>query len=258
MSRKGVSSKAMPKRGAGSRELMKAAQSQGGGAIVDAAMGLATRKYGPKYFRLILKIAAKNPVEAQIASGAGMSITSLRYMLKLSRAGRPGDIFDVKMADGRVERLHILFEDAVETGWGEVEHKAFKAATGQEKELLTDRGRVQYKYDRDLLALGMTGEAAYLLDEFGDPVPETIPLLDLEMIRWLLSRRMPEKYGNKQQIDVNHKHNHGVLVVGIPKTSKELEETYGSMRHDTIEDVPFTVVEGDTAVVKIEDEESAS
>jgi hypothetical protein len=127
-------------------------------------------------------------------------------------------------------------------------------ATGQEKEILTDRGRVQYKYDPELLALGETGEAAYLLDEHGVPVPETVPLLDAESARWWLSRAKPEKWGNRMQVQVDHKHT-GVLVVGIPKNSKELEEEYGSMRHNTIEEVEFTEIDHKMPPVKLENDE---
>ena len=156
-----------------------------------------------------------------------------------------------------MERFHILFQEAVDQGNGEVEHKAFRLATGKEKELLTDRGHVQYLYDSGLIALGLTGEEAYLRDADGDPVPETVPLLDPEMIRFWLKSRMPEKYGNQMRVQVDHKHT-GVLVVGIPKTSKELEETYSDMRHDSIQEVEFEEIDGATPALKIENEEAAS
>ena len=213
MSRKGVSSRPIPKRTAGSRALAKEALGQS--AISQAMLSLAY-KYAPKTLRLCLKIAKKNPVESKIAAYAGIATGTLRYWLKLSERGHPGDPFDLETDHGRIERFHILFRDAVEEGVGEVEHKVFMAATGQEKEILTSQGHVSYKYDRDLLALGMTGEAAYLLDEIGDPVPETIPLLDLESSRWFLSRRKPELYGNRQTVQVDHKHS-GVLVVAPAK-----------------------------------------
>lgn len=253
MSRR-VSSKPMPRRRAvGSRALAKEALGQS--AITQAMTGLA-RRY-PKTLRLCITIAKKNPVESKIAAYAGIATGTLRYWLKLSERGNPGDDFDLETDHGRVERFHILFQDAVAEGIGEVEHKVFMAATGQEKTILSHQGHVTYKSDRNLLQLGMTGEEAYLLDEFGDPVPETIPLLDLESSRWFLARRKPEMYGNKQTVQVDHKHS-GVLVVAPGKTSKELEERYSDMRHDTIQDVEFEEVEGDTPAVKIENRENAS
>ncbi len=254
MSRKGVSSKPIPRRRAvGSTALAREAMGQS--AISHAMTGLA-RRY-PKTLRLCITIAKKNPVESKIAGGAGIATATLRYWLKLSERGNPGDDFDLETDHGRVERFHILFQDAVAEGVGEVEHKVFMAATGQEKEILSHQGRVSYRYDLDLLRLGMTGEAAYLLDKFGDPVPETIPLLDLETARWFLSRRKPEMYGNRQTVQVDHKHS-GVLVVAPGKTSKELEERYADMRHDTIQDVEFEEVEGDTPALTIEIEGGAS
>lgn len=199
--------------------------------------------------RLVLKVAKRTPVEGVIAARVGIATATLRYMLKLSEKGHPGDIFDLEV-DGRIERFHILFQDAIETGLSRAEETLFKAATGQLKEILSDRGRVQYQFDPQLIALGFTGDEALLRDENGDPVPETIPLLDLESTRWLLARRMPEKYGNRMVVD--HKHTGGVLVVGVPKTSQELEETYGSMRHDQIEDVEFEDVEGEAPAANLE------
>jgi hypothetical protein len=72
--------------------------------------GLARRD--PKRLLLILKLAKKNPVESKIASFAGIAIGTLRYWRKLSEQGQPGDGFDLE-TDGRTERFHILFEDAV-------------------------------------------------------------------------------------------------------------------------------------------------
>jgi hypothetical protein len=140
----------------------------------------------------------------------------------------------------RTERFHIMFEDAMEQAWDQVEQKAFNLATGVEREILNHQGRVSYKMDAELLALGVRGELAYELDQYGQPIPETVPLLDPEMIRWLLARRRPDQYGNKMQIE--HEHKGGVLVVGAVKTSAQLEASY-QMKHDDIEDVEFEEVD---------------
>lgn len=205
--------------------------------ITQAALGLAQRKYAPKYLKLVLKIARENPVESQIASQAGMSICALRNCVALSKKGRSPDIFDLPTPDGGTERFHIQFEDAVETGWGVVEDYARKAATGMLKEVLTYKGRVRYKLDPGLIGLGFTGPAAYLLDNNGDPVPETIRISDFEMTRFLLKGRLPKIYGTRMQVDHDHKVG-GVLVVGVTRTSKELE-TIGPQKYEDIQDVEF-------------------
>ena len=195
------------------------------GVIPQAAMSLAQRKYAPSTLRLILKLAVDNPVESQIASQAGMSITALRYCVQLSRKGQPGDIFDLQASDGRIERFHNLFADAVETGWLGLEDYARKAATGMLREVLSDRGRVQYKTDPELVGLGFTGEEAYLRDENNEPIPETIPITDFEMTRFLLKARFPERYGTRMQVE--HEHRGGVLVVGAPMSNEQIEKTFG-------------------------------
>ena len=48
-----------------------------------------------------------------------------------------------------------------------------RALYGYEK-VLTHRGRVVYKIDQELVALGFQGPDAYLRDENGNPVPETV------------------------------------------------------------------------------------
>jgi len=149
----------------------------------------------------------------------------LRYWVILSREGYPGDPFDIKLEDGRTERFHILFEDAIEEGFDKVEHVAHEMATGMAREVLVYQGKVSYKKDPFLLELGLTGDAANLLDNNGDPIPETKPFVDPEMVRFMLSRRRPDKYGNRSK--VSHEQKGGVLVLGSPMNSAELEKAYG-------------------------------
>ena len=68
-----------------------------------------------------------------------------------------------------------------------------------------------YKTDEVLVNLGYEGPDAYLRDENGNPVVETIRKLNGEMIRLLLEWLRPEKYGKRRKIDVPRK---GVLVIG--------------------------------------------
>ena len=107
------------------------------------------------------------------------------------------------------ERFHILFEDAIQEGFDKVKHMAFKMTTGMAREVLDYQGKVSYnKKDPFLLELGLTGDAANLLDENGDPIPETKPLVDPKMVRWILSRRRPDQYGNR--LKESHEHKGGV------------------------------------------------
>jgi transposase-like protein len=58
-----------------------------------------------------------------IARKAGVSTNTLRYWMTLSREGYVGDPFDIKLEDGRTERFHILFEDAIREGFDKVERR---------------------------------------------------------------------------------------------------------------------------------------
>jgi hypothetical protein len=218
----------------GSREL--AVTDAAKGANLEIARGLLSRRDHTKSLKRLLVSARDVPSLAAICRKAGVSRTLLRYWLTLSRKGRKGDFFDVPVEEGRTERFHVLFEDAMEQAWDNVEIKAYNLATGVEREILHHQGHVSYLMDPDLIAFGFTGEAAYLRDKDGKPIPETVPLLDPEMVRWLLARRRSKEYGNKMQVE--HEHKGGVLVVGVTKTSAQLEKDY-SMKHADIEDVEF-------------------
>jgi hypothetical protein len=210
----------------GSRAL-KARGYQPGSAIKSAQMGLITRKYAPEKLRLVLKLAREFPNETVIAHGAGMSRSSLRYALMGSREGHSGDVFDMKTGDGFTERFHILFEDAIETGFGKVEQAAFELAMGKAKRVLEYQGKITYKKDPKLVAQGLSEEETYLLDENGDRIPETVPITDPEMIRRLLERRKPEIYGKGPKRREEPQRTSGVLVVGNPMSREEYEKHFG-------------------------------
>jgi hypothetical protein len=208
----------------GSRAL-QASRAKPGSSIKAAQLGLVTRKYAPQELKLVIKLAADTPVESVIAHRAGISTNALRYWNILSREGYPGDPFDIKLEDGRTERFHILFEDAIEEGFDKVEQVAYEMATGTAREVLDYQGKVCCKKDPFLLELGLTGDAANLLDKSGDPIPETKPFVDPEMVRFMLSRHRPDPYGNRPK--ASHEQKGGVLVLGPPMNSAELEKAYG-------------------------------
>ena len=85
----------------------------------------------------------------------------------------------------------------------------FRLATGDEK---LQMGGVIYKTDQFLVDRGFRGPDAYLKDENGNPVVETIRKPEWKMLRFLLEWRRPEKWGKHRKIDVPQ--TGGVLVVG--------------------------------------------
>jgi len=103
------------------------------------------------------------------------------------------------------------------------EKMAYDLANGSYVKVLTHHGRVIYKQDPELLALGFEGHEAYLRDEFGDPVPETVNEVDPDMTRFVLKARRRDKWGDRTDVDVTVRG--GVLVVGaVAKTSAELTQ----------------------------------
>jgi transposase InsO family protein len=85
-------------------------------------------------------------------------------------------------------------------------------ATGYE-EVLTHKGQGVYKTDPHLASLGLQGPDAYLKDENGNPVPETILRVDPKTIRRVLEREFPDTYGKKKR-KIDTKPQGGVLVLG--------------------------------------------
>jgi hypothetical protein len=209
----------------GSRK-MQASGAKPGSAIKSAQIGLVMRKYAPERLRLVIKLARELPVETVIAHEAGMSKSALRYALMGSREGHPGDPFDIKLEDGTTERFHILFEDAVETGIDKIEQAAIELARGTARRFLEYKGKITYKQNPRLVALGYPEDETYILDENGDRIPETIPIIDPEMIRWILERRRREVYGKRPKTPSEPQRSGGVLVVGNPMTREQYEKRF--------------------------------
>jgi hypothetical protein len=103
---------------------------------------------------------------------------------------------------------------------------AFELATGKAKRVLQYQGKITYKQDHRLVAKGYLEEETYILDENGDRIPETIPVIDPEMIRWLLERRKPEIYGKRAKAPKEPQRTGGVLVVGNPMSREEYERRF--------------------------------
>ena len=77
---------------------------------------------------------------------------------------------------------------------------------------MTHRGRVVYKIDQELVRRGLQGPDAYLRDENGKPVPETVHKEDTKAKLHVLKRRHPDTWGKHPKR--NAPREGGVLVVG--------------------------------------------
>jgi hypothetical protein len=60
---------------------------------------------------------------------------------------------------------------------------------------------VVYKIDQELAGLGLEGPDAYLRDENGKPVPETVHKEDKKAQLYVLKRRRPTTWGKRPKID---------------------------------------------------------
>ncbi len=194
------------------------------------------RKRSPERMRIFLDSLAEDAVLIHATKKAGIHRRTPDYWLKCSAAGHDG--YDVEWR-GDTIKFHEHYISAMDEGGGHLEEVAFRLATGYD-EIQTYKGSVRYKIDPVLSSLGHRGPDAYLKDENGNPVPETVPKFDPKMIRWLLERRLPDKYGKRPKTGVTHKT--GVLVVGVPSKTEKLEKEFGGEQQ--IQDVEFDVDDG--------------
>jgi hypothetical protein len=191
--------------------------------------------------RIFLDSLAEYPALIYATKKAGIHRRTPEYWLKCSAAGHEG--YDLEWR-GETAKFHEHYISAMDEGGGHLEEVAFRLATGYD-EILTDKGRVSYKFDPVLLSLGRRGPDAYLKDENGNPVPETVPKCDLKMARWFLERRLPDKYGKDRKMDVRKMdvtHKTGVLVIGVPSKTEKLEKEFGGEQQN--QDVEFHVDDG--------------
>jgi hypothetical protein len=202
------------------------------------------RKNSPERLTRLLNAASENGVANSACLRAGIGATTLKYWLQKSLEGVPGDGFDLILNENDENdespisiRFHKAWSDALQKGAGRLETSVMKRAMGF-REVLTHQGRVIYKQDPGLVALGFTGMDAYLLDEFGAPVPETVEKMDPDLAMYMLEHLMPEKYGKKSSVDVSVRG--GVLVVGMrAATSEALNEIEEKYRKEGLPAVTF-------------------
>ena len=120
--------------------------------------------------RILLDSLAEYPALIYATKKAGIHRRTPEYWLKGSEAGHEG--YDLEWR-GETAKFHEHYISAMDEGGGHLEEVVFRLATGYD-EILTYRGRVSYKFDPVLRSLGHQGPDAYLKDENGDPVPETV------------------------------------------------------------------------------------
>lgn len=183
--------------------------------------GTRGKKNSPARMTLLLDKLTEWPNVTKAALISGISYSTIKYWLKKSATGQPGDGFDLEYAEER-KRFHEHYADALEGGIQRVEDAYVERAMIGYYETLHHQGMVKYQYDEELIALGETGPAAYLKDENGKPIPERIHHQDPEVMLAVLKAWRRDKYGQHDQLDIMHKG--GVMVVTAPaRTSAELE-----------------------------------
>ena len=164
-----------------------------------AEVSKAGRKLSPELTRVVLECLREYPVLSDAASKAGIHRKTLEYWMKCSKAGDDG--YDIEW-QGLIWRFHEHCQTAIEAAHDKILAAARDIAMGG----------VVYKNDQSLVDLGYQGPDAYLKDENGNPVVETIRKPNDKMLRFLLEWLRPDKWGKHPKIDVPQKG--GVLVIG--------------------------------------------
>jgi hypothetical protein len=158
----------------------------------------AGRKLSPERMRIVVESLREYPVLSDAASKAGIHRKTLEYWMKCSAAGHDG--YDIEW-QGVIWRFHEHCQTAIEEAHDKILAAAWDSATGG----------VVYKNDEFLLSLGYEGPDAYLRDENGIPVLETIRKANPKMIRFLLEWQRPDEWGKHPKTDVPQKG--GVRVI---------------------------------------------
>ena len=213
---KGLKTKSTP-RGVTGRKRSRRGSRQLKKQKLRAGISNAGRKLSPERMRIVLDSLAECPILSNAARKAGIHCKTLAYWIKRSTAGDAG--YDIEW-QGETWKFHEHCEAAMDEAHDKILAAALDLAMG---------GFV-YKTDPFLLDLGCQGADAYLKDENGNLVIETFRNPNGKMIRWILERYRPEKFGKNRKIDVPLKG--GVLVVGAasPKKLKNTTATAASIR----------------------------
>ncbi len=189
------------KRGRSARQLGKQKPPAGG-------IAKSTPKLSPKIMRIVLNSLRKYPFLWYAASKAGIHRKTLEYWLKRSAAGDAG--YDLKW-EGLERRFHEHCESAIAEARQILDDELLQRALGYDK-VLTRRGHVMYKIDQDLAGRGFQGPDAYLKDENGNAVPETVRKVDTKAQQSILKRFRPDRWGGQPKIEAPREG--GVLIIG--------------------------------------------
>ena len=172
---------------------------------LEAEVAKAGGMLSPERMRIVLDSLLEYPILSHAARKAGIHRKTLPYWLKRSEAGDAG--YDIEW-QGEIWRFHEHCESAIGEAHDQLRAVAWDIAMGG----------VIYKIDQSLVDLGCEGSDAYLRDQNGNPVVETIRKPNGKMLRFVLEWERSEIYGKHRKIDIPR--NSGVLVVG-------------GIRHDT-------------------------
>ena len=174
--------------------------------------------------RIVLNSLRERPILYQAADAADIHRKTLERWIRRSEAGDNG--YDVKW-QGITQRFHEHCESAIDEAHQNLEDEWLQRALHGYEKVLTHRGRVIYKIDQELVARGFQGPDAYLRDENGKPVPETVRKEDRKAQLHVLKRRRPETWGKHPKR--NAPGAGGVLVIG-DATKKPKYNTDKSVR----------------------------
>jgi hypothetical protein len=201
------------------------------------------KKSHPNNLRKFLNELERTGVWSWACDKAGFSTTASKYYVAKSEDGDAGFFIQWRDVEGP---FHELVQIALNNAVDRIEGHAFHRASGFQ-EVLTHKGHVTYEVDWDKVNLegAIPGTAAsFKLDEHGRPIPATVEKQSEDLQMFILRARKPEIYGQKAQLDVNHKG--GVLVVGTrAKSSEEHEAAEKVFLEKPILDVEFREVADD-------------
>ena len=193
--------------------------------ILLAGTSKAGPKRSPELMLLVLNSLTEVPIRWHAASQAGIHRKTLEYWIRCSAAGHDG--YDIEWQDVTL-RFHELCEFAVDEAHQKLLDLMLERAFFGYDKVLTYRGRVMYKIDQGLVGLGCEGPDAYLRDENGNPIPETVRKVDMKAMRFWLAWHRPEKWGRHRKVDAPREG--GVLVIGGDVTKKPEYNTAASVQ----------------------------
>ena len=189
-----------------------------------AGIARSTPKLSPEIMRIVLNSLRKCPIRYLAALAAGIHPKTLAYWIRRSEAGDDG--YDIRW-QGITQRFHEHCKSAIDEAHQQLEDEWLRRAIDGYEKVLTHRGRVVYKIDQELAARGFQGPDAYLRDENGKPVPETIHKEDTKAQLHVLKRHRSGTWAKRPKIDAPREG--GVLVIA-DATKKPKSNTAQSVR----------------------------